>query len=99
MPEAVKTASAGGGSRVRPWRGGIRLAGLALPCLIVLGLMALPYLDRKPAGSGCYTIRRRQLVYLLFQSAFWLWILLIVVGVFLRGPDWSFFGPYQIRVP
>jgi quinol-cytochrome oxidoreductase complex cytochrome b subunit len=73
-----------------------RLAGLILPCLVILALAALPYLDRNPAGNGCYTIRRRRLV---FQSGFWLWILLMVVGVFLRGPNWGFFGPFQVRVP
>jgi hypothetical protein len=40
---------------------------------------------------------RRRLVYVLFQSGFRLWILLIVVGVFLRGPNWGFFGAFQVR--
>ena len=76
------------------------LAGVAVPCLIVLGLMALPYLDFNPAGSGYYTIARRPLAYLVFQFGFWqLWILLIVVGTFFRGPNWGFFGPYEVRDP
>jgi len=34
-----------------PW-----IAGVALPCLMVFGLCALPYLDKNPKGNGYYTI-------------------------------------------
>ena len=31
-----------------------------------------------------------------YLFGFWiLWILLIVVGTFLRGPNWNFFGPFE----
>jgi hypothetical protein len=76
-----------------PW-----LVGVAVPCLMVLGLMAVPYLDFNPEGSGYYTITRRRVAYCLFQFGFWqLWILLIVIGTFFRGPNWSFFGLYEVR--
>ena len=76
-----------------PW-----LVGVAVPCLMVLGLMAVPYLDFNPEGSGYYTIARRRVAYCLFQFGFWqLWILLIVIGIFFRGPNWSFFGLYEVR--
>ena len=75
-------------------------AGVAVPCLIVLGLMAVPYLDFNPEGSGRYTIAQRPFAYLTFQFGFWqLWILLIVVGTFWRGPNWGFFGLYEVRDP
>ena len=69
-------------------------AGLLVPALIVVALLALPYLDRNPKGSGYYTIRQRRFVYLLFQFGFWLWLLLILIGAFLRGPNWEFCWPY-----
>lgn len=72
-------------------------AGLLVPCLIVVALLALPYLDHDPRGSGYYTIRQRRFVYLLFQFGFWLWLLLILIGAFLRGPNWEFHWPYEIR--
>src|SRR5207247_10746242 len=25
-----------------------------------------------------------------------LWILLVILGTFLRGPNWNFFGPYEL---
>ncbi len=78
-----------------PW-----LAGVVLPLLIVLGLMAIPYLDVNPKGNGYYTIRERWRELAVFQSGFLLlWILLILIGTFLRGPNWSFYGPYEYHDP
>ncbi len=74
--------------------------GIVVPCLIVLGLMAVPYLDVNPRGSGYYTIRQRRFAYLVFQFGFLqLWVLLILIGTFMRGPNWSFFGLYEVRDP
>ncbi|RMF63965.1 MAG: cytochrome C, partial [Calditrichaeota bacterium] len=38
-----------------PW-----LAGVVFPSLIILGLMAIPYLDRNPKGNGYYTWQERK---------------------------------------
>jgi hypothetical protein len=72
--------------------------GVVVPCLIVLGLMAIPYLDFNPQGNGYYTIGQRRFAYVVFQFGFLaLWVLLILVGTFIRGPNWNFFGPYEVR--
>lgn len=74
-----------------PW-----LAGVVYPMLIVLGLCAIPYLDRNPAGSGYYTCRERPVALTIFYFGFiQLWILLIVIGTFFRGPNWGFYGLYE----
>ena len=74
-----------------PW-----MAGVVLPLMVVGGLMAIPYLDFNKKGNGYYTIEQRQFAYLTFQFGFFvLWILLIIMGTFLRGPNWNFFGPYE----
>jgi hypothetical protein len=76
------------------------IAGVILPALVILGLMAIPYLDFNPKGSGYYTIAQRRFGYLAFQFGFLqLWILLILIGTFFRGPNWSFFGLYEPRDP
>jgi len=76
------------------------IAGVVLPALIILGLMAIPYLDVSGKGSGCYSIDQRRGAYLLFQFGFLqLWILLILIGTFFRGPNWTFFGLYEPRDP
>jgi hypothetical protein len=74
-----------------PW-----MAGVVLPSLIIVGLMAIPYIDFNKGGNGYYTIEERPFAYLTFQLGFLeLWVTLIVLGTFLRGPNWNFFGPYE----
>jgi len=74
-----------------PW-----MAGVVLPSLIIVGLMAIPYIDFNKAGSGYYTIKERKFAYLTFQFGFLeLWVTLIILGTLLRGPNWNFFGPYE----
>src|SRR5262249_9777347 len=45
-----------------PW-----LAGVVLPGLIILGLMAIPYIDRNPRGSGYFTLVERKYEIMVFQ--------------------------------
>jgi hypothetical protein len=74
-----------------PW-----LAGVVLPSLIIVGLMAIPYLDTNPKGNGYFTFRERRVEITLFLFGFIiLWVLLVMLGTFLRGPNWNFFGPYE----
>jgi hypothetical protein len=74
-----------------PW-----MAGVVLPSLIIVGLMALPYIDTNKAGNGYFTINQRKFAYITFQFGFLvLWVILILLGTFLRGPNWNFFGPYE----
>lgn len=74
-----------------PW-----IAGVLLPTLIILGLCAIPYIDRDTSTSGFYCFKKRRFGITCFLSGFWiLWILLILYGTFLRGPNWNFFGPFE----
>ena len=74
-----------------PW-----IAGVLLPTLIILGLCAIPYIDNDPKTSGFYSFKQRRLGITVFLFGFWiLWILLIITGTFLRGPNWNFFGPFE----
>lgn len=74
-----------------PW-----IAGVVLPTLIIIGLMAIPYIDRNPRGAGYFTFEERKWEITVFLFGFVvLWVLLILIGTFLRGPNWNFFGPYE----
>lgn len=74
-----------------PW-----IAGVLLPTMIIVGLMAIPYIDRNPKGSGYYTFKERSWMITGFLFGFLiLWIFLIIMGTFLRGPNWNFFGPFE----
>jgi hypothetical protein len=78
-----------------PW-----MAGVVLPSLVIFGLMAIPFIDFNKAGNGYYTIKERPFAYILFQIGFLeLWITLIILGTFLRGPNWNFFGPFEFWDP
>lgn len=73
-----------------PW-----LAGVVFPTLIIIGLMAIPYLDKNPKGNGYYTWQERKFAISMFLFGFFvLWLSLISVGTFLRGPGWNFFAPW-----
>jgi hypothetical protein len=78
-----------------PW-----MAGVVYPGLIILGLAIMPFIDTNPKGNGYYTLKERP-----FAIATWLfgflilWVVLIFFGTFLRGPNWSFFGPYEFWDP
>jgi hypothetical protein len=74
-----------------PW-----IAGVFLPSLIIVGLMAIPYLDPNPKGNGYYTFKERPFAITMFLFGFLvLWIFLIYIGTFMRGPNWNFFGPFE----
>lgn len=74
-----------------PW-----LAGVVLPSIILGGLMAVPYIDFNKRGNGYYSFKERAFAVSTFLFGFLpLWVALIVLGTFLRGPNWNFFGIYE----
>ena len=74
-----------------PW-----MAGVVLPSVILVGLMALPYIDFNKEGNGYCTFNQRKFSVITFLFGFIpLWIGLIILGTFLRGPNWNFFGIYE----
>jgi hypothetical protein len=72
-----------------PW-----MAGVVMPTLIIIGLMAIPYIDANPLGNGYYTYKQRKFAIWSFASGFLgLWVLMIIIGTFIRGPGWMWFWP------
>ncbi|MBH50281.1 MAG: cytochrome C [Candidatus Marinimicrobia bacterium] len=79
-----------------PW-----LAGVIFPGLIIVGLMAIPYITTSSDNlSGFYSFKERRVGIFLFMYGFLiLWIFLIFIGTFFRGPNWNFFGPFEYWDP
>jgi Cytochrome b(C-terminal)/b6/petD len=78
-----------------PW-----MAGVVLPSLIIVGLMAIPFIDFNKRGNGYFTIEQRKFSYLVFQFGFLeMWVTLIILGTFFRGPNWNIFGPFEYWDP
>jgi hypothetical protein len=65
-----------------PW-----LARVVFPIIFMFGLAAIPFL-KKPAGL-VYTV----VISLLLIALEVIWLLLIAVGILLRGPNWNIFWP------
>lgn len=74
-----------------PW-----MAGVVLPSVILVGLMAIPYIDFNTKGNGYYTFNERKFAITTFLFGFMpLWTGMIVLGTFIRGPNWNMFGLYE----
>jgi len=74
-----------------PW-----LAGVVFPSLIIVGLMAIPYIDYNKKGNGYYSFSERKFAVITFMFGFLpLWVAMIILGTFLRGPNWNIFGVYE----
>ena len=74
-----------------PW-----IAGVVMPTLIIFGLMVIPYIDTNPLGAGYYTWKQRKFAIGTFLFGFIiLWVSMITIGTFIRGPGWQWFWPGQ----
>ena len=74
-----------------PW-----MAGVVMPSLIIVGLMVIPYIDTNPLGAGYYTWKQRKFAIGTFLFGFIiLWVAMIIIGTFIRGPGWQWFWPGQ----
>ena len=74
-----------------PWH-----AGVVLPSLIIVGLMLIPFIDINPKGNGYYCFKDRKYEILTFFLGFHvLWVSMIIIGTFFRGPGWNLFWPWQ----
>jgi len=71
-----------------PW-----IAGVVMPTIIIIGLIAIPYIDTNPKGNGYYCWKDRKFAISVFMFGWFLWMILIVEGTILRGPGWNFFLP------
>ena len=68
--------------------------GVGIPTIAVIALLLIPYLDRNPKGVGRWFARERLLANTLFLLFVLTNVILIVIGTFFRGPNWSFVTPW-----
>jgi quinol-cytochrome oxidoreductase complex cytochrome b subunit len=71
------------------------LGGIVAPAVIVLSLALLPYLDRRPQGTGVWFSRDRRVATTLFTLFTLAMIILILIGQFVRGPNWGLYWPWS----
>jgi quinol-cytochrome oxidoreductase complex cytochrome b subunit len=68
--------------------------GIWIPTIFVVLLMLVPYLDRSPGGVGTWFSRERLLANTTFLTFVVVNVVLIVIGTFFRGPNWTFVTPW-----
>lgn len=73
-----------------PW-----IAGVVIPGLIAVGLMAVPFVDTNPKGVGYYAYKERKFAWSMFLLGTGMWFTLITLGEFFRGPNYQFYWPWE----
>ncbi len=68
--------------------------GVGIPTLFVVCLLLIPYLDRGSLGVGVWFSRHRLLANTLFVLFLLVNLVLIVIGTFFRGPNWTLVVPW-----
>jgi quinol-cytochrome oxidoreductase complex cytochrome b subunit len=68
--------------------------GVGVPGIELLLLALVPYIDRGNAGVGRWFARERVWANTLFLTFVLINVVLIVIGTFFRGANWSFVSPF-----
>ena len=70
------------------------VGGVLVPTLIVLALVALPYVDRRPHGVGRWFAPERRFANTVFTVLVVVACTLTIVGTLFRGPNWAWTWPW-----
>ena len=67
------------------------MAGVVVPTFYLLGLAAIPYIDRSPYKAA----RDRKLMWVFFLCLMIGGLLTTFIGSFFRGPGWNWVWPWD----
>ncbi|MBX7161890.1 MAG: menaquinol-cytochrome c reductase cytochrome b subunit, partial [Acidimicrobiia bacterium] len=67
------------------------VAGVTIPGIGIFALIAAPYIDRNPATKPS----ERKFAIAIFTFFMMYWVLLVMLGVFFRGPGFNFILPWR----
>jgi quinol-cytochrome oxidoreductase complex cytochrome b subunit len=72
------------------------IGGILIPGVLLLAAALWPFLDRSPAhAEGLWFARERQLQNVVFLLISGVIVALILLGVYIRGPYWNLYWPWQ----
>ena len=71
------------------------VGGVIVPTLLVMALLALPYVDRGPAGTGRWFAPERRTANITFTALVIASVALTVIGTLFRGPNWAWVWPWK----
>jgi menaquinol-cytochrome c reductase cytochrome b/c subunit len=66
------------------------IAGVTLPGVVIVGLMAAPYVDKNPSARP----ENRKVANMAFTFFLTFWGILVIIGSFLRGPGYEWVWPW-----
>jgi cytochrome b-561 len=69
--------------------------GVLVPNIMIVLMILIPYFDRGGEGIGVWFHPSRRRANILFTAAVTVYLGLIIIGQFLRGPGWVFYWPWQ----
>ena len=69
--------------------------GVMAPAFLTLFLLLLPYIDRSSEGVGVWFARARMGMVIFWTVVLVALVVLTVVGVYFRGPNWNFYWPWE----
>lgn len=69
--------------------------GVFVPSLGVLALILIPYLDKTRIGTGVWFHPSRRLHNVLFTIFVVVFVGLIIIGTYMRGPNWILYWPWE----
>jgi menaquinol-cytochrome c reductase cytochrome b/c subunit len=67
------------------------VGGLIIPTFYIVGLIAIPFIDRSPYRAA----RDRKLIWVFFMSLMVAGIVTVLIGSFFRGPGWNWVWPWD----
>ena len=71
------------------------VGGVIVPALLVLALLAVPYIDRSKAGAGQWFAPERRVANTVFTTLVILFVGLTIIGTLFRGPNWAWVWPWK----
>ncbi len=73
--------------------------GILIPNIGIILLLLIPYMDRGLVGTGVWFHPSRRLHNILFTIFVVVFLGLIIVGTFMRGPNWNLYWPWESWSP
>jgi quinol-cytochrome oxidoreductase complex cytochrome b subunit len=70
------------------------VGGVIVPGLLVLALIVVPYIDRRPEGAGRWFAPERRVANTTFTVTAVVLIVLTIIGTFFRGANWAWVWPW-----
>jgi len=71
------------------------IGGVIVPTVIVIALLALPYVDRTRGGAGQWFAPQRRKINAVFTVLVVVFVGLTIVGTLFRGPNWAWVWPWK----